>query len=262
MNVTPEEKDYLIDQLEVLIGTRPMFYLKFCACDTYTQDVINGNLFSNTASYFREQEIRSGERGQGDAFETINIIQLQNITVHDNANGNIFLTAPKGELKSKFGVDEEIPIISFVGVPLRDMQLIEADETHADFALPFTEEEYNTMKERFGNSCVVINARELEQRIESYCNFIGAEYIFDKVAYCPQNTTERINAFNSGSKERFLFKNEDLKYQREFRLAIGIEMPEDHFIRIGALQNAIVLESNALNNIAFSISYSSSPIEQ
>lgn len=77
MSVSKEEKDYLIKEMDKLTNGRPLFYLKFCANEKFAQDICNGNLYSNTAEYFRQQEIESGERGQGDRFEAILSIKTE-----------------------------------------------------------------------------------------------------------------------------------------------------------------------------------------
>lgn len=257
MSITPEEKKYLVEQIENLTSPRPLFYLKFCSCEKFAQDVCNGDLYGNSAGYFRQREIETGERGQGDQFELLLSIQTKNITAIDNETGNIIFTAPKGVFKVQFKEDDLIPIVSFVGIPLGDMEIIDVDETHADFKFPFTDDEYQTMAERFGEYCVILGAKEIEAKITAYCNHFGYDYIFDKVEYCDQNTIDRMQAFNKSAKERFLYKNSDLDYQREYRLAVGVEMPEDHFIRIGKFNTAKVIKSDVLKNLMFSINYTS-----
>lgn len=52
-----------------------------------------------------------------------------------------------------------------------------------------------------------------------------------------------------------LYKNSDLAYQREYRLAIGIEMPEDHFIRVGKFSSAQYIESDKLKDLYYNVNY-------
>lgn len=255
--MSQEDKDYIISQLENLLGTRPVFYLKFCSQEKFAQDVCDGMLYSNTAKFFREKEIETGKRGQGDIYELVLAMQTENISVFNQKTGSFLFTMPKATAKFQFKDDDLIPIVSFVGIPLRDMILIDANETCATFHFPFTPDEYKHMSDCFGEHCVIIGARELEQRIQNDCSSCGFDYIFDRVEYCCQNRIDRMQAFNTSSKQRFLYKNEDLSYQREYRFAVGIEMPEDHYIRIGKLSNAKTLPSSELQNIAFSISYTS-----
>lgn len=257
MELTPEEKSHLIDEINKQTNNRPLFYLKFCREKKFAQDVCDGNLFGNTAEYFRQQEIKSGERGQGDRFETILHLKTENITAVDRETGQIVLTAPKGTLSVQFGVDKLIPIVSFVGIPFEQMNITEADETHTSFTLPFIEEEFACMQERFGKYCVVISGKELEGKILNYCNLTGCDFIFDKIEYCDQSRIDRIEVFKTGAKERFLYKNADLAYQREYRLAVAIEIPEDHFIRIGKLTSATCIESEKLKDLIFTVNYKS-----
>ena len=255
MNLTPEDKSHLVAEINRQTNSRPLFYLKFCREKKFAQEVCEGYLFGNTAEYFRQQEINSGKRGQGDKFETILSLTTENITAVDRETGQIILTAPKGSMSVQFGVDKLIPIVSFVGIPFEQMNIIEADETHTSFTLPFTEEEYACMQEKFGKYCVVISGKELERKILNFCNFNGYDYVFDKVEYCDQNRIDRIKVFKTGAKERFLYKNSDLAYQREYRLAIGIEIPDDHFIRIGRLTSAACIESDKLKDLIFTVNY-------
>lgn len=258
--ISIENKELLTKQIEVHLGERPLFYLKFCEKESWANDVAAGNLYGNTAEYFRNIENKTGECGQGDKQEMINIIETQRIVMLDSVTGTPVLTASSGTLNVEFSADKKIPIVSFVGITLRDMVLVNYDEKRAEFRFPFTDEEFTLMEQKFGKYCTIVGAREIEARIENYCKTIGgAEYIFDKVVYCPQNTFQRIEAFNNGDKQRYLYKNECFAYQREYRLAIAIEMPKDHFIRLGKLMNAKAFLSSEISNFKFSIGYKISP---
>ena len=142
----------------------------------------------------------------------------------------------------------------------RDMKLVYADEKRADFLFPFTEKEYDSMVEKFGKFCVIVNGRELECHINYYCEENECDYIFDKVEYCEQNRLDRMQAFSKSAKERFLYKNKDLAYQREYRLVIAHELPIDHFVRIGKLDNTKILETEDMREFKFSIGYISHQI--
>lgn len=260
LEISEIDKEHLITELEKLTGIRPLFYLKFCREEKFAQDVCNGMLYANTPKYFREQEIASGERGQGDRFELLSIIEAKGVTMCDSETDEVLMVAPKGTLRIQFKDDDLIPMISFVGMTLRDMKLIYADETRADFLFPFTEKEYNSMTEKFGKYCVMLNGKELEQHILNYCNNCCCDYVFDKIEYCEQNRLDRMQAFNTSAKERFLFKNSDLSYQREFRLAIAHEIRKDHFINIGRLLNTRILSTEDIKGLKFSIGYTSHQI--
>ena len=254
---TQEEIQSLVSQLEGLSGTRPMFYMKFCKERKYAEDVLSGKLYANTPEYFRQQEFKTGIRGQGDKNELTLTFVANNVSAYDRDTGNLALTMPAATVRIRFNDDERIPLVSFVGIPLRDMKFIDADESHAEFDFPFSEQEFDEMQETFGKYCVLISARELEAKIEQACNNSGVDYIFDPVMYVPSNSLEKMKAYQSGQKERFLYKDSDLSYQREYRFAVAIEIPEDHYIHVGKLENATILESSILKSLRFSVGYQS-----
>ena len=253
--LTQENKEYLIAQIEKYIGVRPFFYLKFCSKEKYAQDVCEGRFFANTADFFRKQEIENGERGQGDKNELLLSIRPQKISMYDIETGELIATSYCGRANIRFNEDGNIPLVSFVGIPLRDMILVKADETHAEFSLPFTDDEYNTMVKKFGAYCVILDARELEEHIAHICQNENCDYIFNAVQYCCGNRIDRMQAFANCDKRRFLYKDEDLSYQREYRLAVCKKMPDDHLISLGKMENARILSPESLKNLRFSIEY-------
>lgn len=255
--ISEREKEHLIKELEKLLGIKPLFYLKFCSEEQYAIDVCEGRLFANTPEIFRKKEIESGKRGQGDQYELTSIIEAKAILVSNAETGEDIYCMQNRTLKLNFKEDDLVPMLSFVGVTLRDMELVYADENHAEFLLPFTEKENATMVEEFGKFCVIINGNELYQHINSYCKENKYSYIFDKIEYCEQNRLDRMQAFYSHEKKRFLYKNKDLAYQREYRLVIGQTMPVDHFIRIGKLANIKILSTDVIKKFKFSIGYNS-----
>jgi len=190
----------------------------------------------------------------------MSIIEAQSIIMCDKETNEIVMAVPKGTLRFQFRDDDLVPMVSFVGMTLRDMKLVYADEKRADFLFPFTEEEYDSMVEKFGKFCVIVNGRELERHINYYCEENECDYIFDKVEYCEQNRLDRMQAFSKSAKERFLYKNKDLAYQREYRLVIAHELPIDHFVRIGKLDNTKILETEDMREFKFSIGYISHKI--
>ncbi len=252
-----EEIDSLISQIESLTSTRPLFYMKFCKEKAYAEDVMNGLLYANTPEYFREQEIKTGIRGQGDKNELTLSFVADNLNAYYQETGAPVFTLSNATVKINYNDDKQIPLISFVGIPLREMKFIDADESHAEFEFPFSEKEFNEMQTTFGTYCVIISARELEDKIKQACDSAEVEYLFDSVKYVVNNSLEKMQAFQKGQKERFLYKDKDFSYQREYRMAFAIEIPEDHYIHIEKLSNAKIIETSQLRNLRFSIGYKS-----
>lgn len=155
-------------------------------------------------------------------------------------------------MKIEIKNDDTISLVCFFGLRITELTLISFDEYHAVFEIPV--EIIKKMKV-FGNYCVVMQTKELEEQITKYCEMENVQYIFKKIIYCQQNRIDRIDSFNNVTLQRFLYKNEDLAYQNEYRLAIDMECPEDHYIRIGKLQNVVSLKAEDLNKFNIEITY-------
>ena len=133
----------------------------------------------------------------------MSIIEAQSIIMCDKETNEIVMAVPKGTLRFQFRDDDLVPMVSFVGMTLRDMKLVYADEKRADFLFPFTEEEYDSMVEKFGKFCVIVNGRELERHINYYCEENECDYIFDKVEKISEKIGEidaKINEVSEGWK--------------------------------------------------------------
>lgn len=255
--ISEEERKSIVQQIEKFCGEKPYFYLKFTSCKDFAEDIIKGNFYSNTPAYFRELEKDSGVRGQGDQYELINVIELTKFTMRDFETDEIIMHGTGGNVNIKFKDDDSIPLISLVGIPIDDMKLVEYDNNHATFIFPFSPDEYKEMENQFGKYCVIMDGKELEKKVKSYSKSVGCDYIFDKIIYCKQNSLDRIMSFNNSAKERFLYKNEDLKYQREYRIVFAHEIPKEHYINLGKFDNAIIVDSSNLQNFCFDIHYES-----
>jgi hypothetical protein len=58
MSITPEEKKYLVEQIENLTSPRPLFYLKFCSCEKFAQDMCNGDFMETQQSILGEEKLK------------------------------------------------------------------------------------------------------------------------------------------------------------------------------------------------------------
>lgn len=253
MSISEDEKMYLVEQLENSRNRRPFFYLKFCSSEKFAQDVCDGNLYANTPEFFRQKEIQTGEHGQGDKFDSMLSLQTENIRAINDKTRELIFSIPNGISNIRFIKDDSTPIVCFVGIPFRDMKFHDFDKDHITFTLPFTNEEYDTMKDRFGEYCVILRGRELEIKTNEFVNKNGCDHIFEKIEYCVSNSIDRINDFIDGTHRRFLYKNHDLDYQREYRMVFGMEMPKKNFIEIGKISSAQIVKSNKLKDIMFCI---------
>lgn len=210
--------------------------MKFTSKREFADDILRGNLYANTPLFFRNLEKDKGERGQGDKYELLQVIEGTDLKFINRETHCCNFTIPKAKTTFQYKSDDKISMVSFVGMTLRDMILDSDNEKETIFRFPFTKEEYETMENTFGKYCVIIGTTQLIEKIERYSKKNQIAYIFDRINYCSQNMNSRFQAFCNHSEQRFLFKNEDLWYQREYRLVFDTGIPDDHFIGIGSLK--------------------------
>lgn len=239
MQFSNEENKNLINQLDALFCNKPLFYLKFVKEYEYADELTKGVLYANTPEYYRQLEIRTGERGQGDCHELLSIIQAYNVQFMEYNSSKFVFDLPEAKVTFHFKSDNTIPMICFVGFTIKDLLMISANEKRAEFRLPFSDEELKNMKDRFGEYCVVFEPTELLHNIESYSLKNNVAYELKKITYCHQQTKERLEAFAKGLVDRFYYKDEDLSYQNEYRLIFDMNIPEDHKIRLESFSDNI-----------------------
>jgi len=251
------QKNLTIEEVEELVGREPIFYLKFTSKETFANDIVDGNFYANTLNWFREREIKTGEHGQGDKNELQYNMPLIGLRFINPETGICEFEIPQATGKLLFNSDNKIPIVCFVGIPLREMKIISQTPESLQIAFPFSEAEYSEMEQKFGEYCVILEAKALIEALQQYCDENSCQCILKKVTYCVSNYTEKAEAFANGSIDRFFFKDEDFSYQREYRLILSKEIPDDHFIRLTSLKSkAKIVKSDQLNNLCLSITTS------
>lgn len=248
------EKNLTIEEIESIIGEEPIFYLKFTSKESFANDIVDGKLYANTPEWFRNKELETGEHGQGDKNELQYAMPLFRLRFINLETGNCDFKLPHAYGRIAFKDDDKLPLVCFVGIPLHEMKIISQTSETMKIAFPFSETEYSEMGQRFGEYCVIVEAKALIERLQQYCDENSCQYILKRVTYCVSNYKEKAEAFANGSMDRFFFKDEDFAYQKEYRLVLSRKIPDDHFIRIASLKdNAIVVKSEQLSNLCLCI---------
>lgn len=251
-----EQKESLIEQLDSLFHHNPLFYLKFTKESDYADDLVNGVFYSNTPEYFRLLETETGERGQGDKNELMSVIQAFNIQFIGNESDDFNFTFPEAKVTFRFKSDDTTPLICFAGFTVKDLKIISINESQVELAIPYTQEELEEMKEKFGEYCVLFEAGKLMQKLEDYSINNNIAYELKRITYCHPNTKQRLEAFANGSVERFYYKDEDLSYQKEYRLIFDMEIPKNNKIKIGLFENNVrKMHCSELSNYTIVINY-------
>lgn len=256
MQLNENERVSLVEQLDSLFGHKPILYLKFTKESEYADELVNGIFYANTPEFYRKLEIETCERGQGDRYELMSVIDAYNVQFIGNETDDFNFTLPEARASLHFESDNTIPLICFTGITIKDMILVSANDSQAEFKLPYIDEDIDKMKVLFGEYCVFFDASELKKSIESYSIKNNIAFELKKIKYCHQQTIERLEAFAKGSVNRFYYKNEDLSYQNEYRLVFDMKIPENHKISIGDLEHhAKKIYCNDLSKNKFIINY-------
>lgn len=245
-------KKLTAEELEAMLGTEPLFYLKFTSDEAFVDDIVQGRLYANTADTFRRIELENGEHGQGDKNELCLSLPFSDLQVIDPETGACVLSAPYAEGTLSFPSDDLHPIVCFTGMPLREMKTASATHEAVELALPFSEAEYAEIERLFGKYCAIVDAKALTARLQQYCRVYSCEYVLKRVTYCESNHKEKADAYLNGSTDRFFFKDKALSYQREYRLLLSQELPSDHFIRLDPLRDkAVIVKIEQLRELRF-----------
>lgn len=241
----------IIEHIESIVGKDPIFFLKFTSKITYAQDILKGKFYANTAEYFRNLEIKSGERGQGDKNELLQVMQTINVNFFDYDSKSLLFGIPTATTYLKYNDDENIPLVCFVGIPIRQMKIISQNKNEVIFKFPFTKNEYKKIEEKFGTYCVLIEGEMLLEKIQRHSTNNGIAYVFKNINYCSSNFCNKITSYITPSIDRFFYKDKDLSYQREYRLIFNTTVSEDHYIDLGPFgDKAKIIKSTELQGLA------------
>lgn len=246
---TKEKNESCVSTTENSEDQNRILYLKFCSKKEFANDILNGKLYANTPEFFRKKEIETGERGQGDKNELTLTMDATEVEIKDAETGKIFCKISKAIGKFRYNADKTIPMVSFVEINMKDLKEYEEYNGQIEYKFPFSEEEFEEMENKFGKYCVIIGAHELDERIKETYKNSGIEYVFEPVRYVTPCSFEKMKGYVKELKDRFLYKDSDLKYQKEYRLVLLTKMPDDHYIRVGKLENACIVESSRLKNL-------------
>lgn len=206
-------------------------FLKFTSCEQFAKDIVSGKLYSNDVKHFRELERQSGIRGQGDLHELIyNIPHAQFKAFDPKTNEVIFESTISSSAKAFHSCDDLVPLICFVGIKESDLIVANDFNDRIEYKLPFTDDELAEMEAKFGKYCVFITPEALIKRLHELNKKFAIR--FEPIKYVVENDIKKATAHFEGKIERFFYKDDDLKYQREYRLCIYDEMPDNHVFNV------------------------------
>lgn len=228
-----ELKDKYKQEFFDLYGSRMFVYLKFTKCETWAKDIIDGKLYMNPIGLYRDIELKSGEKGQGDEQE-VKLVS-ENIQVKLMCDLGEEIPLDTKLVKFHYTDDQYTPTFCMMGLKICDFKVFSYDEEKIILKFPFSIEEIERLKREFGEFIVMIAANEFESAIYNTIEDKKLNGLFKEVIYCDPNFEERQESFFKGSVKRFFYKNENFSYQKEFRLILDEKITEGKFFNVGSL---------------------------
>ncbi len=250
-----ELKDKYKQEFFDLYGSRMFVYLKFTKCETWAKDIIDGKLYMNPIGLYRDIELKSGEKGQGDEQELKLISDDICLIVRRYDSDEEIPLHPK-QIKFEYKEDQYIPAFCMMGIKIRDLKVFDYDEEKIILEFPFSIEEVERLKREFGEFVVMMVANEFESAIHNTIEDNKMNGLFKEVIYCDPNFEERQESFFKGSVKRFFYKNENFSYQKEFRLILDEKITEGKVFNVGSLSEfSYMLDIEELGKVRLILSY-------
>lgn len=226
-------------------------FLKFTSKENYADGFLNGDWYSNTANYFIQLEKETNKRGQGDKNEVSYNMPHIGIKIIDPTTNTVILETKTASGRIFRNEDGETPLICMVGIRPSDLIEDEQFKGQGVYKLPFSTKEYEEMNSTFGEWCLLITVDAMAKRIKELDAKFNVN--FSQIKYVNPSDEEKALAYFQSKPERFFYKDEDLSYQREFRICIHTAMPHNHIFKVAPLKKneAIKCRSKDLEGIRF-----------
>lgn len=226
----------LKQKLKEIIEDSPLFYFKITREEKWANDIIQGKLFMNTINFYKKLEKEEGLKGQGDKDElTIKLNPIDaTIIAKDRKDGSELARIPVGmkNLNIEFDNDKKKPVFCIIAITLDDMEIVEDDGNLIRLKLNFSEKEIDRLKSEFGQYVVFIKAFRFQEKLEKSLNSLGINWTLDKVNYTNENMNKRLELTKNNDLKRFLYKDPDFKYQKEYRLILDEDVEDNKILEI------------------------------
>lgn len=172
----------------------------------------------------------------GDSDEASLVLTELNIKIYDNQTGKLVLQGPASRGKIEDKVDSLKPVFCLSYLDFNNLDIKEEREDFIRGNLVFTEDEKKEFINNFGDTVLMISAKHFLSNVTETFEKEGIEWNSAKVEYSDFkiNYKDRIEAFMSEGSDKFFWKDNLFKNQKEFRLVIlNREIEEPITIDIG-----------------------------
>ena len=119
----------IMDILKKRYNNKVLMILKFTSREDFSEDVLDGNLYMNTAKFFREYEEEHNIKGIGDKNELKLEMLPQMLTI--NIGDKEIKLKPTGNAVFEYDNDKEMPMYCMTYLTIHDFDIIEYDGSNA-----------------------------------------------------------------------------------------------------------------------------------
>lgn len=242
-------------ELKFFFGEGPLFYIKFTREEQWAKDILQGKLFMNKLEYYRNLELNSGIKGQGDKGELKAKIVPIEMSIKSNET-NIVIPLRAGRLEFELGEDKHKHIFCITGLTIDEMIIENYNESSVILRFPYIKNDIELLKSEFGKYVVILNSQRFETNIRETLDSSETGGIFGKFKYTVENSLERIQVFAKGSPERFMYKDLEFKHQKEYRLVLAENIDNNKVLSIGNLSDVgLIYELEEFLNFTISLNF-------
>lgn len=232
-------EDELKTEFFKLMGDRPLFYLKFTKEKEWAEAVQNGNLYMSPIVALRDIEKKSGQKGQGDIKEAS--LYSQDVKVKIITEDGCVIPLESKSVKFEYTDDKFTPIFCVSGITMKDLNVVDFSEESITFTIRFDTDEFERIKKEFGEYVVLLYPQHFEKAIHTTLQEQNLNGFFEPVRYCHPNLDEKHDAFYLGKGSRFLYKDTEFEYQKEYRFVLDAQITEGKYFNVGSLANCSAL---------------------
>ncbi|MDB8805000.1 hypothetical protein [Romboutsia sp. 1001216sp1] len=222
-------------KLKEYYGDMALFYIKFTRKKQWAEDILDGKLFMNKIDYYRNLELNSGIKGQGDIDELKATLELAKVELI-NEEENITIPIDASNLKFELSDDKDKPVFCLTGFTIDDLIIDSYGENSVDLKFPYKIEDIDALKSEFGEYMVILAHSEFESKIKDAANRENINGLFGKVKYVHKNSMERLRAYQNKSADRFFYKDLEFKHQNEYRVVLDENIENTKIFDIGPIE--------------------------
>ncbi|MDR4887528.1 hypothetical protein RGU12_08130 [Fredinandcohnia sp. QZ13] len=227
----------------------------------YLEDLSSGLLYMNQFKFFKEQEEKEGNRGQGDKNELALILNDVDWKLTPIGSDEVVLQGKASEsvLRSDDDLQNHLYCATAITPDVLEVMSLNKKTGIAKVKLVLPDEMVEKAENEFGDHVALINVGKFFERVDEAANKKGVYIASNIVRYEDQsiNRTERINAFNKGSLDLYFEKDIFFKYQNEYRLvAFGGEPSGPLQLELGDISEDVsIIETKQLleNELIFTV---------